>query len=241
MWNSLSVRRRQAEWMDDPGADRAVLYRSLRFIRRVNVFLGYTHATLTHLKRFSQNWRPGERISIVDLGTGSADIPLAILRWAEQSGFDVRIVAMDLHADTVAAAVDHAAGNARLKILRANVLAMPLAANSFDYALASMFLHHLDDADVVRVLRTMDSLARRGFIVADLLRHRRAYWSVKALTTFSNPMVRHDAAASVAQAFTTEEVLAMRDQAGLGYASFHRHFGHRFVLAGEKITSEKVG
>jgi hypothetical protein len=72
-------------------------------------------------------------------------------------------------------------------------------------------------------------------IVADLLRDRRAYFWIKLFTTMSNPMVRHDAAVSVAQAFTKAEVLSMRDQAGLGYTSFYRHFGHRFVLAGEKV------
>jgi hypothetical protein len=47
-------------------------------------------------------------------------------------------------------------------------------------------------------------------------------------------MVRHDAKVSVAQAFSPAEVVRLRDEAGIGYAAFHRHFGHRFVLAGEK-------
>jgi hypothetical protein len=46
--------------------------------------------------------------------------------------------------------------------------------------------------------------------------------------------VKHDARVSVRQAFTREEILALRDKAGLGFAEYHKHFGHRFVLAGEK-------
>jgi hypothetical protein len=38
----------------------------------------------------------------------------------------------------------------------------------------------------------------------------------------------------VQQAFSHDEVLAMRDRAGIGFAQYHRHFGHRFVLAGER-------
>ncbi|MDP9173206.1 MAG: methyltransferase domain-containing protein [Planctomycetota bacterium] len=228
------MRRRQAEWMDDPAADKDVLNRSLRFIRRINAFLGYTSATLGYLEKFSKSWRPGEKISIVDLGTGSADIPLAILNWAKLRGFNVHIVAIDLHEATVAAALKHAGDDPRIKIVQGDVLAMPFAPASFDYAITGMFLHHLDDADVVQVLKTMDSLSRRGVIVADLLRHRSAYLSIKAVTTFSNPMVRHDAAASVAQAFTKSEVLSLRKQAGLWYTTYYRHFGHRFVLAGQK-------
>jgi hypothetical protein len=70
-------------------------------------------------------------------------------------------------------------------------------------------------------------------IVADLLRHYRAYAWVWFFTLLSNPMVRHDAKASVGQAFVKTEVLRLRDEAGLNFARYHRHFGHRFVLAGE--------
>jgi hypothetical protein len=97
-----------------------------------------------------------------------------------------------------------------------------------------MFLHHLDEDGIASVLKSMDRLARRGIIAADLLRHRRAYIWIKLFTLFSSRMIRHDASVSVAQALTDPEVLALRDRAGVSYAALHRHFGHRFVLAGEK-------
>jgi ubiquinone/menaquinone biosynthesis C-methylase UbiE len=231
----LSERRRRAEWMDEPGADPGELRRSLAFIRKVNRLLGYTRATIWHLERFSRNWRPGERIDIIDLATGSADIPRAILRWADKKGFDVHIVAVDLHdltareARAVSPIVDP-----RLRIVRADVFDLPFPAQSFDYALTAMFLHHLDDEQIVAVLRTMNSLARRGVIVADLLRHYRAYAWIGLLTAFSTPMVRHDAKVSVAQALRKKEVQNLRDAGGLFFARYYRHFGHRFVLAGER-------
>jgi hypothetical protein len=97
-----------------------------------------------------------------------------------------------------------------------------------------MFLHHLSDDEAEAVLRTMGRLARRGVIAADLLRHRRAYGWVSVLSLLANPIVRHDARVSVRQAFNREEVLRLRKRAGLSFAQYHRHFGHRFVLAGEK-------
>jgi hypothetical protein len=47
-------------------------------------------------------------------------------------------------------------------------------------------------------------------------------------------MVRHDARVSVKQAFTKTEILKLRDEAGAAFADYYRHFGHRFVLAGER-------
>ena len=229
----LSQRRRQPEWMDQPAADADQLRRSLSFIRRINSWLGYTRSTLWHLERFSRAWKPGERIDIIDLATGSADIPRAILQWAHQKGFDVHLVAVDRHAVTAQAA-ELGPVNARLRIVQADVFDLPFPPASFDYALTAMFLHHLDDVQAVAVMKTMNSLARRGVIVADLLRHYRAYAWISLFTALANPMVRHDARVSVAQSFRKEEVLKIRSAAGLDFARYYRHFGHRFVLAGEK-------
>jgi len=233
MLSFLAHRRRESEWMDAQDADPDQLRRSLAFIRRVNALLGYTRATLKHLNRFSKSWKPGERIELIDLATGSADVPRAILRWADKRGFEVRITGVDRHPVTARAAAD-GPPDARLRIVQADVFDLPFEPGSFDYALTAMFLHHLSDEESCRVLASMGRLARRGVIIADLLRHRRAYAWISLLTVFSDPMVRHDARASVAQAFTRTEILAQRDKAGLDYAKYYRHFGHRFVLAGEK-------
>ena len=100
--------------------------------------------------------------------------------------------------------------------------------------MTNTFLHHLSDENVVRVFREMDRVSRRGIIAADLLRGKRAYAWIRLFTILSNPMVRHDAAVSVEQAFTAKEIRDLRDQAGVSYARYYPHFGHRFVLAGER-------
>jgi ubiquinone/menaquinone biosynthesis C-methylase UbiE len=230
----LSHRQREAEWMDSPDVEPAQLARGLRFIRAVNAMLGYTRATLSHLERFSQTWKPGETIRIVDFATGSADIPLAIVRWARRRRLDVRVVGVDLHAFTARRARELTRHEPRVSIVRGDVLEPPFEDGSFDYATTNMFLHHLDDDQVVRVLRNMDRVARRGIIAADLIRNRRAYAWITMFTVLANPMLKHDARVSVAQAFTREEILGLRDRAGTGFARFYRHFGHRFVLAGAK-------
>ncbi len=233
MHSFLSVRRREPEWMDRADADPRQLRHSLRFLRRINSLLGYTRSTIHHLERFSHRWRPDEKIRILDVGTGSADIPRAILRWGDARGFDLEIVGVDLHADTARAAAEEQ-DDPRLRIIRGDALRLPFDDASFDYAICGLFLHHLSDEEADRVLAAMGKVARRGIIVGDLLRRRRAYAWIRLLSLFANPMVRHDGPVSVAQAFTEREVLAMRDRAGVGFARFYHHFGHRFVLAGER-------
>jgi ubiquinone/menaquinone biosynthesis C-methylase UbiE len=230
----LSTRLREDEWMDAPEVEPQTLHRSLQFIQRVNTFLRYTRATLWHLERFSRSWNTSEPISILDVATGSADIPRAIAEWAKSKSLNVSVVGLDRHPVTARIAREQSDPDGALRIVRGDALHLPFDDSSFDYVITHMFLHHLDDDDVVRVLSEMNRVARRGILWADLLRHRRAYLWIKLLTTMSTPMVKHDAPLSVAQAFNRSEVLTLRDRAGIGYTQYFRHFGHRFVLAGEK-------
>ncbi len=227
-------RQREEEWMDRPGADAGELSRSLEYIRRVNRWLRYTQATLSHLARFSARWDSNKQIRIIDIATGSADVPVAIARWAQEGSINVHITGIDLHGVTSEHARKETAPFDNIRIVRADAMSLPFEHRSFDYALCSMFLHHLSEDEVIRVLREMDRVASRGVIVADLLRHRRALAWITLFTAFSGPMVRHDARVSVRQAFEENEIKALRDRADLSYAKFHRHFAHRFVLAGER-------
>lgn len=221
--------------MDDPRVAPQQLRKSLSFISRINRWLGYTRTTLGYLQRFSRGWERGRTIRILDLATGSGDVPRAIAAWAERRGWEVRIVGVDHHPVTIDVAREMTA-DPRICYVRGDVFQLPFEPGSFDYVISSMFLHHLDEDQAVTVLREMNRLARRGVIIADLLRHYRAYAWISLLTLLSSPIVRHDARASVAQSFSRAEILMLRDRAGISWATYYRHFGHRFVLAGEKAS-----
>jgi len=229
----LAQRRREAEWMDSPGADPIALEKSLRFIRAVNLLLGYSRATICHLDQLAREITPGSTISILDVATGSGDIPEAILRWADRRGILVRVVAIDLHEATLNTAAK-SCNDGRLRFARADATNLPFEDRAFDFVLTGMFLHHLDQPVAVQVLREMDRVARSGLIAADLLRSRRAYFWIVLFTLFANPMVKHDARVSVSGAFSRQELLAICDSASLNYLKAFRHFGHRLVLAGLK-------
>jgi SAM-dependent methyltransferase len=229
----LRVRQLEPEWMDDPAVAPADLAAALAFIRRVNAALRYASATVSHLQRFSRSWPVDRPTTLLDVATGSADIPRAVLRWADRDRRDVRIVGLDLHAETLRQAAEGPA-DPRLSFVRGDALALPFDDRSVDYVLCGMFLHHMSEDAVVGALREMDRVARRGVVVADLLRSRRAYAWISLFTLAAGPLVRHDARGSVAAAFTPAELLSLRDRAGLTYARPFRHFGHRIVLAGER-------
>ncbi len=160
--------------MDDPGIDREELARSLRFIRFVNRRLGGSRVAVASLRRWVAPLPRDQVVRVIDIGTGSADIPLAIVRWAEQEGRRVHVTAVDLHETTLELARELIGERRDVELLQADALQLMdrFDVGSFHFAHAGMFLHHLSDLQVMTVLRIMDRLAQRGLIWNDLVRAR---------------------------------------------------------------------
>lgn len=230
------------ELMDDPGVDPAALRAALRYIRGVNRRLGGVSGLLRHLKTWSRSWPPGRPVTLIDLGTGSADLPIAARRWARTAGLDLRITAVDNHEETLAAAREELErelpgdGGVELVCADAKHLATRFGDRSFDYAHAGLFLHHMpSDVAVMTVLRVMDRLAVRGIVWNDLVRTRVGYAAIRAMTVGQPAMVRHDARVSVRAGFTRREALDLAERVGITYCRYRWSvFTHRFTLAGER-------
>src|SRR5687768_1211563 len=94
----------EAELMDQAGLDPAELAGNLRDIRRVNHLLGGTSVVLRHLPQILAQISGQEPVTILDLATGSADIPVAIARWAKRRGIRTTIAASDYSAQMLALA-----------------------------------------------------------------------------------------------------------------------------------------
>jgi ubiquinone/menaquinone biosynthesis C-methylase UbiE len=240
---TLTQRRISAEHMDDPQASPQQIREALRFIQLVNRRLGGTAATIRQFRRWAilheRDWRQQQTVRILDVGTGAADIPLAIADWANRSGFSVHITAVDLHPVTVQFAQEHASRRDSIEVVQADALKLMdhFEPGEFHYAHAGMFLHHLQDIEVMTVLRIMDRLTSHGIVWNDLARAWVGRVGVRLLTLpmFGVPAhVRHDARVSIEAGFTRREAVDLAHRAGLAEVKYRRHSLHRFTLASEK-------
>lgn len=224
------------EQMDDPRVPREALGSALAYIRRVNRRLGGVDALLGHLRRWSSRWPKDRPITLLDVGTGSADLPVAAWGWARAAGFDLRITGIDLHETTLEFAREQV-GDRPITLERLDAFALVdrFGAGSFDYVHAGLFLHHLSEVGVLTVLAAMNRVATRGIVWNDLVRSRIAATYIHLATLGKPHMVAHDARVSVRAGFTKREVLDIRRRIGLDYTGYHWSlFTHRFTLAGEK-------
>ncbi len=215
-------RRRGFEYLDDPSTPPAVRERSLHDVRVSNMLLGGTHAVLAELRRILPTL--GERATLLDVGTGLADIPAASARLAERGGAKLTTFAVDeaeslLHAATTR--VDHG--------LCADVRRLPIADSSVDVVTCSQVLHHFADEEIPEVLRELNRVARRCVVVSDLRRSWIAatgFWLVAWPLRF-HPVTRHDGFTSVLRGFTSGE-LARHVRNATGRApDVRRHPGFR--------------
>lgn len=231
------------EMMDAPDAPRERLASALGFIRGVNRRLGGVRALVSHLSRWSANWPTDRPVTLLDIGTGSADLPVAARRWAMGRGFDLRVTGVDNHPTTLDLAREHVAAQgddvARgVELVEADALSLTdrHSDRSFDYVHAGLFLHHMDsEIKVLTMLRIMDRLAARGIVWNDLMRSRIGLAAIRLMTIGQDEMVRHDAYVSVKAGFTKREALDLAHRVDLHYCRYSWNlFTHRFTLAGEK-------
>ena len=207
----------EAEMMDFPGQPRELLIGDLRNLRRINRYLGCHRNALRGVARAinETNARP---FTLLDVGTGSADIPALIARWAKRENLDCRISCLEREPTTVEQAVAQTRGMSEIAIIRGDALAPPFAVKSFDLVLASQLLHHFSDDQIVALLRSWAGLARRAVIVNDLVRHPLAYHGIRLLTQAltRNVMTLTDAPLSVKRSLTVAEWRALFRRADAG-------------------------
>jgi len=218
------------ELLDEAHHDRAELEQSLDQVAEVNRLLGGTRAVLRTLGTVAADRRA---LDILDIGTGSADIPCAIDRWALSTGRAVRITATDLHPQMLEIATARTRDHPMIRVERADALSLHYEPNSFDVVLLSLTLHHFEHDDQVRALREAGRVARLAVVVNELERCLPNYIGARLLAATrwrSNRLTRHDGPLSVLRAFTKDELANVAVEAGLRVVSLRRFFFHRLVL-----------
>lgn len=199
------ARRSGAEVLDDPGTDAALRLRSIGDVTRANRWLGGMQAAL-HPLRITFRSLAGLRrtqATLLDVGTGLADIPAAARAEAATYGLTLTVMGCDEAPSLLDAARDRLDASAA-----GSATALPFRGRSVDLVMCSQLLHHFDFADARAVIAEMDRVAIVRVVVSDI---RRSWFPVWGLWLMSwvlrfHPVSRRDGMLSVLKGFTPDEL-----------------------------------
>ena len=200
------------EIMDRPQPVSPELERDLEQLRQLNRWFGSYRLVSFFMRRWIM---PGARMRIVDLATGSGDIPRLLVDFARRIGAQVTVDAVDQQASTLEIARSLSSDYPEISYHAANVLEFE-SSYGYDVALCSLVLHHFSGDDAVKLLQRCRALSKRFVLVSDLRRGILLQMGVHMLTAviFREPMTRFDARLSAQRAFSFREMHELAARAG---------------------------
>lgn len=223
----LRTRERIPELMDDPALCPDAHRHALAGLARLNRVSGSAGVLWPAVRNLARGLK--RTLRVLDVATGSGDVPRGLLRRAKRAGVSLEVAGCDISPTAISTATANVPG---VRFFAHDALRDPLP-HGFDVVTCSLFLHHLSGDDAVSLLARMRTAAGRLVQVNDLARSRVNFlgvWAACRLLT-SSRVVRFDGPASVRSAFTPAEALALADRAGLNGATVRGRFPARFLLS----------
>jgi len=222
------------EQMDDPDLDRDEHELALRGLQRINRWTRNAALVWKHVSKLARD--TGNRpLRVLDIATGAADIPIALMKLSASRGVKLEIDACDFSDQALAFATENcAAAKVALRLFQHDILRHEIP-NQYDVVMCSQFLHHLSNEDVGAVLQKMKVAATQRVVVVDLERSRANWLQVWFATRVlsRSKVVHFDGPQSVRAAFTVPEFNDLAQQVGFTDYVIRRKWPCRFVLVGE--------
>jgi 2-polyprenyl-3-methyl-5-hydroxy-6-metoxy-1,4-benzoquinol methylase len=233
--DTLQTRHHEPELMDDPSLDRALHLQARTGLARLNTLSGAAHSLLPPLKQLMRE-KNLTSLKILDIATGAADVPFRLMRVAAREGLNIQVDGCDF-SET---ALQQARESAKQRGLKSQFFPLDVLKSSippeYDVVMCSLFTHHLDDAENIALLRSMQQAAKHMVIVSDLQRSRVNHaliWLACRLVTTS-PVVHFDGPASVRNSYTAHELSRLSKEAGMHGAQVQQIFPCRMMLVWRK-------
>lgn len=225
-------RDRQPERMDDPRLPAAEHEHALRGLSRLNRISGVAGAMYRQIRHYAAD-QPNEPLRILDVASGSGDLPVYWARRARKREIPLQITAADVSSVAVEEQQRRASeAGVKIRSLQLDCLTNELPAE-FDLVTCSLFMHHLEESQATKLLQQMHAAAARAVLVCDLERSRLnlALISIASRLVTRSGVVHTDAVLSVNAAFTRTEFKTLAEQSLGTSVTMTSMFPCRFAMS----------
>lgn len=200
-------RSTQIELMDDFSVEGNLLRESLDSLANINKWLGGNFVTLNGLKKVLKKHDKNKPITMLDMGCGNGDMLREVAKFGKKAGYNFTLIGIDANQHTIDYAVKLSVNYPEISYLKQDVFSEEFQNLQYDLVLATLFLHHFNEEDIVKLLAPILKKATLGIVVNDLNRNRIAYFLFGFLCLFiKNKMTKEDGLVSVLRAFKREDL-----------------------------------
>lgn len=194
-------RRVTPELLDDDLGTPEEIAGSLIDLRHINDWFGGTGTSIALFRRIASEI-DSDRLSLLEVGSGFGDVPLAAKRRLARDGLTLEVTLLDRKWS-------HLPANGT-PVVAADVMRMPFCDDAFDVVGCTLLAHHFEPPALVTLCRESLRVASRAVMINDLIRDRLHLLLVYlGLPLFRSRITWHDAPASARAAYTPEEMTAM--------------------------------
>jgi len=186
----------------------------LRSLEQINRWLLGYRPTLAWLKRLPLEFT--DPLHIVDVGCGGGDLLRQIARWARKRGIAVQLTGIDLNPYAARAAAESTPRELGIAWVTGNALEYR-PEKPVDIVVSSLMAHHLEDEEIIALLRWMEANAQVGWFINELERSERScrMFALLERITGWHRFVRHDGPVSFRRAFRDEDWVRLLAAAGI--------------------------
>ena len=128
--------------------------------------------------------------SLLDLGTGGCDIPIALVRAARRRGLRLRVLAIDRDERLIPWAREAAAAFPEIEVRLAELRDLA-GLGPVDFVICNHLMHHLPGSEIAELLGNANTIARLGLMLDDL---QRSPWSWIGYSLFAALFARRSLA-----------------------------------------------
>jgi ubiquinone/menaquinone biosynthesis C-methylase UbiE len=205
------------ELLDHDAGSAKEIASSLADLKRVNRWFGGVGTTFALIRRVAQSTGL-KRLSLLEVAAASGDVPRNAQARLAAAGIQLEITLLDR-------AASHLMNGASQHAVAADALALPFRDASFDLVGCGLFAHHLAPEQVISFVNEALRVARAAVLINDLIRHPLHLAAVYAgLPLYRSRLTRHDAPASVRQAYTMEEMQSLLERTRAARVEISRHY-----------------
>ncbi|WP_435414064.1 methyltransferase domain-containing protein [Polaribacter aestuariivivens] len=199
---STKQRSDKEELMDDFSIGGDLLRDTLDKLENINRWLGGNKVTVNGLQSLLKHHPKEKEITIIDVGCGHGDILRDVAKFGRKHNYKFKLIGIDANPTAIDYANELSVNYPELSFETQDIFSDDFKNRTFDVVLATLFLHHFKEPQLISFLGNTLKQNNIGIVVNDLHRHKLAYYLFMLLSIFiSNKMIIEDGLTSVLRGF----------------------------------------